>query len=466
LKYYYVGIGALGYAAEQSSAVKAGSRARPSRADESEGEGACYSESNRCLPHRAVSISKSDVLVFNKWTARAFLAATVGSAFVILFGIQAAYAQTKSQLPERISQVRHNFALDKFYDVSNPLPPGKPGDLIRSEEFDEYALPPGILAVRILYHSRSANGDDIATSGVVLYPDAETPRGGWSVIAWAHSLNGVARQCAPSLARNLLHGPFLSMYVNLGYAVVATDYAGLGTVFRNAFSDMQSNARDVIYSIPAARAAVPKLDSRWIAIGIEEGGPAAFGVAELESGIRDPSYLGSVVISGLDDPQRRYQSSGARYETPIFLAYGIKTVYPKFDVKEILTDKGLALYADVGHSCADPSKQAKYSSAEMLRSNWASNNFIKRYFGRNTPGQKAAQRPILVISSELDSSTPINLTAQMISQMCRRGDQIQFERYPESEMSSVFGDSVGGQISWLQARFGDRPAASNCSEKP
>jgi len=63
------------------------------------------------------------------------------------------------------------------------------------------------------------------------------------VIAWAHDLSGVARQYAPSLARNLNRGPLLSMYVSLGYAVVATDYTGLGTDLRNAFRDIESNER-------------------------------------------------------------------------------------------------------------------------------------------------------------------------------------------------------------------------------
>jgi dipeptidyl aminopeptidase/acylaminoacyl peptidase len=124
--------------------------------------------------------------------------------------------------------------LTKFYDTPNPLPAGKPGELVRAQEFDAYDLPLHVLAVRFLYHSRSATGEDAAVSGVVLYPDAKPPAGGWPVLVWAHAPDGVARQCAPSLTRNLVYGPALSMYVNLGYAVVLTDYTGLGTRFRNA----------------------------------------------------------------------------------------------------------------------------------------------------------------------------------------------------------------------------------------
>ena len=403
-------------------------------------------------------------IVANQRTFHTFLAATLAGIFLIPLQIRLARAQASHGEPEKISETRQNFPLDKFYEVPNPLPLGKPGDLIRAEEFDEYVLPPGVLAVRILYHSRSANTDDIAVSGVVLYPDKKAPRGGWPLLAWAHPLNGVARNCAPSLTRNLQHGPYLSMYVNLGYAVVATDYAGLGTAFRNAFSDMQSNAKDVIYSIPAARAAVPQLNSQWVAVGLGDGGPAVAGVAELEGDLHDSGYLGSIVISGLGDPQEGYQPSGSgQVESPLFLAYGIQTVYPRFNPKDILTGKGLSLYPQVEKSCTDPGQQ---SPSEILNPNWANNGFVKQYFARNAPGLRHAQRPMLIISSALDRGIPLSRTAQAVSAMCKRGEEIQFERYPESEQSSLFGDSVGDQISWIQTRFADRPAANNCSVQP
>ena len=388
-----------------------------------------------------------------------------GISLLAVFGLQLGYAQTKSERVEKIPESRRTFPLTKFYDTPNPLPSKNPGDLIRSEEFEEYDLPLGVLAVRILYHSRSATGQDVAASGVVLYPEAKAPAGGWPVIAWAHALRGVARQCAPSLARNLQHGPILAMYVNLGYAVVATDYTGLGTRFRNSFSDVPSNATDVVYSVPAARAAVPQLGSRWIAIGIGQGGPAVIGVAELEHEIRDPNYLGSMAISGLENWQDRYQHPGdPAYQTPLFLAYGIKTVFPEFEVKDILTDRALALYPHVEEECGDPIGESKLTPAELLRVNWENDRFVRQYFSRNTPGQKPAQGPVVVMSSELDSAIPIRETAQAIARMCKRGDLVEFERYPQSEAGSVFGDSVRDQMAWIQARFTGRTTASNCSK--
>src|SRR5579864_8057592 len=236
----------------------------------------------------------------------------------IPFARQGAMAQSQAAAPAHRKESFRNFPLTKFYDTPDPLPLGKPGELIRSAEFDGYNLPLGVSAVRLLYHSRSANNNDIAVSAVALFPDEKPPAGGWPVIAWAHELRGVARVCAPSLARNLPHGPFLSMYVQLGYAVVTTDYAGLGTNFRNAFADMSSNASDVIYSVPAARSALPQLGPRWIAMGTGEGGSAVVAAAEMEHQLQDPNYLGSITLSPLADLQGTYEDlSHLSYKSPL-----------------------------------------------------------------------------------------------------------------------------------------------------
>lgn len=366
--------------------------------------------------------------------------------------------------PKRSDILRfRKLPLTKFYDTANPLPAAKPGELIRSAEFYEYNLPEDVNAVRILYHSHSAAGDDVAASGVVLFPDGKPPGGGWPVIAWAHSLNGVARDCAPSLDRNLQHGPFLSMYVRLGYAVVASDYTGLGTAFRSAFADMPSNALDMIYSIPAARRAVPQLGPRWIAMGTGEGGMAAAGLAELENDIHDPNYLGSVVISRLADPQELYEPVNAlTYKLPIFLAYGIKTVYPQFDVIDMLSSEAIPLYQHVGQEC-DDEPGSGLSAAAMLKPNWKQNQFVQRYFERNRLGLKPAKAPLLVIGSEDDPS--VSQTTKIVGRLCKQGDQLEFEKYSGSDPSRVIGDSARDQMAWIQSRFAGGAMRSNCSEQ-
>jgi hypothetical protein len=408
-----------------------------------------------------VSCRKSSFAAFassGEW----FPAIAVTAAVAILFGTYLAQAQTPTA---KRSEILRTLPLTRFYDTPHPLPAGKLGELIRSEPAEEYELPPEVSAVRILYHSRSSAGEDVAVSGVVLLPGEEKPpAGGWPIIAWAHGSTGVARACAPSLMRNVGHGPFLSMYVNLGYAVVATDYAGLGTDFRNAFLDAQSNAIDVIGSISAARTSAPQLGARWIVMGEGEGSLAAVAVAEKQIEIHDPGYLGSIAISGLTDAKALYEHSTQAPSGGVlaFLAYGIKTVYPQFQVTDVLTEKALALYHRIEQNCGEAAAVAEVPPAEMLKPGWENNKFVKQYFARNSPGQSPARGPILIISGDADRAVPATLTAPVVAGMCKQSDRVQWERYSDLDPGRVLGDSVRDQIAWIEGRFASRPAPANC----
>jgi len=291
---------------------------------------------------------------------------------------------------------------------------------------------------------------------VVLYPEAKPPLKGWPVIAWAHDLSGVARQCAPSLARNLERGPFLSMYAGLGYAVVAADYTGLGTNFRHAFRDIGSNARDVIYAIPAAHKAVPELGSDWIAMGHGNGGLTVIGMAE--SGLpAEGHYLGGIVLAGLAGLDTVDRTAG---DSPLLVVYGVKTVFPELEVKDVLTPSGLRLYQKLEQDCAEPVPQEK-SAGELMKPNWRTNRSVEQYFSRNTIGEKPARGPFLVIASEANSRTGSG-TEQVVRRMCQQGDRVQFEKYSNPDPGNVIGESVRDQMAWIQGRFAGRPAPVNC----
>jgi len=365
--------------------------------------------------------------------------------------------------PPKSHHAPRTLPLGKFYETQEPLPAGKPGELIRSEQAYEYHLSYEASTFRILYHSRSPRGEDVAVSGVVLVPDGTPPAGGWPVIAWAHDFVGSARQCAPSLLKNLNEGPLLSMYASLGYAVVAPDYAGLGTNFPHAAFDTRSNALDLIYSIPAARAALPQVGKRWVVAGYSQGANVAVGVAEAVSEIGDPNYLGAVSVAGVAEPEEMFErfASGSEQSMLVFLAQGVKTVFPEFRIEEILTEKAMPLYQYVSHSC-EARLGPEVVQHEMLKLGWGNNPYVKKFWERNKLAGKPAQSPLLVISGGADTAVPAELTASAIGQLCEQKDRVLFVKYPGLNASGVLGNSVSEQISWIKARFSGLPAPSNC----
>jgi Secretory lipase len=373
---------------------------------------------------------------------------------------------TQNQAPTAPPKLYHaplTLPLSTFYITPEPLPAGKPGELIRAEQAYEYHLSYEASAFRILYHSRSPRGEDVAVSGVVLVPDGTPPAGGWPVIAWAHDFVGSSRQCAPSLLKNLNEGPLLSMYASLGYAVVTSDYAGLGTGFPHAAFDMRSNALDLIYSIPAARAALPQVGKRWVVAGYSQGANVAVGVAEAVNDIGDPNYLGAVSVAGVAEPEELFERFASRPEHSmlVFLAQGVKAVFPEFRIEEILTEKALPLYRYVSHSC-EARLGPEVVQDEMLKPGWGNNPYVKKFWERNKLGGKPALGSLLVISGDADTAVPAELTASAISQLCEQKDRVLFVKYPGVNASGILGNSISEQISWIKARFSGLPAPSNC----
>jgi len=244
--------------------------------------------------------------------------------------------------------------------------------------------------------------------------------------------------------------------------VVATDYAGLGTNFRSAVMDVESNATDVINSVRAARAALPQLGSRWVAMGPRLGANVTIGVAELEGEIRDPDYLGGVAISGVGDLEDTYDhlTKEQMASMAAFLAYGVKTAYPDFDVGELLSEKALPVYQRITESCSpdDP----ELATAEILKQNWKKDKFVEKFFDRNRLGRKPAYGPLLMITEELDTSVVPSVTAQAVARMCKVGDRVQVDRFSDAEPGQVVGSSVRDQRSWIESRFAGRPVRDSC----
>src|SRR3984893_8879245 len=279
--------------------------------------------------------------------------------------------------------------------------PAEPGTLVRSEQATDYALPPGITATRILYHTRTANNVDTLASGVVLVPYGRPPDGGWPLLSWSHGTSGVARNCAPSLMKSLFYNwEGLYEYVLMGYAVVATDYAGLGTEGHHAYLDMLSNGTDVINSVPAAHAAVPNLSKEWLVIGHSQGGLSSLGVAQLEGAVKDPNFLGTVSLAGASDLEDGIDAV-VRARLPVlngllgFWVYGAKTLYPELDLKDVLTDQALAIYNEsVENGCSAASGAfASLPTDQMLLPGWHDNKYIKQFLTRNQPGKNTIYGP-------------------------------------------------------------------------
>ena len=114
--------------------------------------------------------------------------------------------------------------------------------------------PKGAQGWRIRYMSTDDRGQPEEVTGVVIAPLGPAPKLGRKVIAWAHGTWGVAGKCAPQTDRKLFEvTPGLNEMLARGYAIVATDYAGLGTPQPHPYLVGASAAHNMLDAIRASR---------------------------------------------------------------------------------------------------------------------------------------------------------------------------------------------------------------------
>ncbi len=360
--------------------------------------------------------------------------------------------------------------LTAFYDTPANLSATKPGALLRSEVVKDYALPKGARGVRILYHSRDASGRDVATSGVVLIPAGKAPASGWPVIAWAHGTSGVARRCAPSAMKDVYYGEEgLFPMVRAGFAVIATDYHGLGTEGPHQYVSKSAQAHDVINSIPAAHAAVPGLGKLWVVDGHSQGGLAAWGVAEMEAQLKDPDYRGAVVVAGALHFEGFLDSAalgrGAGFYFPL-LAFGVASQERGVTPADILSPRALAHYADVTEKGCWFYAYATFPDAapsEMVRPGWNKLPAIRKFVDDNATVRKPVEGPILMIAGEADQSVPLSGLRATFAAACKKGMNVTFRSYPGLDHDPTMEKSTPDQLAWIKDRLAGKPAHSNCN---
>ncbi|MBJ9260678.1 alpha/beta hydrolase [Citrobacter amalonaticus] len=135
-------------------------------------------------------------------------------------------------------------------------------------------------------------------TAAVFIPYGVTPKEGWPVVVWAHGTVGVAYHCAPSLnIRSDRDKQYLNTWLSLGYAIVAPDYAGLGSTGLHHYLDACSEAWSVLDGVRSALKVFP-LKNDLIMVGQSQGAHAAFSSAGFQSHYAPELNIRATILTG------------------------------------------------------------------------------------------------------------------------------------------------------------------------
>lgn len=363
--------------------------------------------------------------------------------------------------------------VDAFYDTPEDLP-AQPGRLLRTEPFTR-TIPGNAKAWRILYTTTRADGVPALSSALVVVPKASAPQ--HPVIALAHGTTGVDRTCAPSV----LPDPFgagaffaLDKVIAKGWAIVATDYVGLGTTGGHPYLVGEPEGRSVLDAVRAARQLKgADLGDQTAVWGHSQGGGAALWAGGLAATYApDVDVVGVAALAPASDVVGLAENLGAATVGSIFASYdlrGYANAYDDVKVGDYVKNTARASFdAVVGRCLAEPSVLLTLIGGitlgdQVFSRDLAGGPLLAR-LQENVPTLPIAAR-LLVAQGDADQLVVPSVQATYVQSRCDAGQAIDYRTYPGLDhVPLVEADSplIPELIDWTSARFAGDPPTPTC----
>lgn len=357
--------------------------------------------------------------------------------------------------------------------------PTKPGQMLRSEPLPAAArLASAGKQLRILYSSTDGLTGQLAVvvSGALFLPKGTPPKGGWPLIAWAHGTVGVADSCAPSWnARSERDAQYLNSWLAKGYAVVSSDYAGLGTAGLHPYMSVRTGAYGVLDSIRAV-AGRAGVGSKTVVVGQSQGAGVAFGTAAYA-----PVYAAELDLRGT-------VATGVPYYTPKMmtgqgLQAGAEAVRPETAFllymalagqlgdasvtdERLVSAKALPLLIEARKTCVSPMMDkvvdAGLSRAQVMGPSFAA--VLNRYARELVYPTLKLQTPIFIGAGAADEFTAAPLQMMLASDACAAGSTVEAHLYPGLDHSGAVNGSLADSGPFVRKLFDGEAVASNCAQ--
>ncbi|WP_296599446.1 lipase family protein [Phenylobacterium sp.] len=355
---------------------------------------------------------------------------------------------------------------DAFYapPASSPF---QPGALIRAEAFGRGA-PPGARGWRILYGTTRHDGRPAVASALVVVP-ATAGAAPLRVVAWTHGTTGVEPGCAPSLLRE----PFAGMgaiprALEQGWAIVATDYEGLGTAGPHPYLIGQGEARSALDSIRAAR----RLPGQRLADGVVVWGHSQGGGAALWTGLIAPAYAPDVRIAGVaaaapasDLPalleEVQHTVVGRMLSSYVMRAYA--DAYPDVTFDGYVRPLVRPLAYDMASRCMSD-RRALVSAIEAKAAGGSlfarppSLGPLGRRLAENTPQGRLAA-PVLIAQGLADDLVLPTVQDRFVAAWRAQGQEVDYRTYAGRDHLSLLAPDApftSELLAWTRDRFAEK----------
>jgi pimeloyl-ACP methyl ester carboxylesterase len=380
-----------------------------------------------------------------------------------------AFAMAIGVAPAAVAAEPNWSGLDaRFHD--GPIP--APGGLIASVPLEPALSVSGAAAAyRILYSTIDQHNSPAVSTAAVFLPHGTAPADGWPVIAWAHGTVGLGDDCAPSAQpRSERDDEYLSHWLEQGYAIVGSDYAGLGTPGLMSYLNSTATAHSVVDSVIAMHEMGLPLSPKWAVVGQSQGGAGAVDTAlratEFSRGTGldfrgvvatgTPANVQSIVKTAGPDMALPAGTGPAANSYTAYILAGLRDARPDIDVNSVLTPAGLDAVEKGETLCKSDLDRAleHMTPTDFFRAPLASlpgiAEALDAYMGTAVSGY---DRPIFLGVGSRDTDVPPKLTLQFADQLVANGQDVTLKVYPDADHSGAVLASLPDSTPFLAAQF-------------
>lgn len=373
--------------------------------------------------------------------------------------------------------------VSSFYTWTAAIPK-KPGVLLRTESLPrEMSLPSAGKALRILYSSTGwPDAKPITVSGALFVPKGKPPKGGWPLIAWAHGTTGYADVCAPSaMPRSDRDRKYLDAWLADGYAIVATDYQGLGTAGPHPYLQYRPEGMSVLDSIRAVQGKYSDLSRAVLTMGQSQGSGAAIGAALIAPDYAPELKIKGTVATGIvaetdavgsapqvKDPDlyaapKAYGNSA--FEALFFLGTVRSTDPAKIKPEDYVSKAGWPLLQNAQHRCfRDLVKDAEAMKITMAAFYKRPIDDLEAIAAKTGKFPSVhVKTPVFVGTGLADVMAQTSKQYNFVSAMCAAGTAVQWHYYAHATHGSAVPRSRADSPAFVAAVMHDQPVSNMCS---
>jgi pimeloyl-ACP methyl ester carboxylesterase len=367
-----------------------------------------------------------------------------------------------------------------FYNYSEA--PSKPGQLLRQEPLQAHQSVPGASEnIRLLYSSTDGLETEapIVVSGGLFLPPGTAPKDGWPLLLWSHGTVGIADICAPTWTGYVpFHNEHLEQWLGEGYAIVTSDYQGLGTKGTHPYLATKPAAYSNLDVIRAVQSADFPISNKVVLAGQSQGAGAAIATAGHAPIYAPELEIKAVVATGIPffTPEALIAVQEARPNDAVdpmlgynFLALTlIGLIDPDFEIETYVSDEALPIAQSVTTIC-NRDMRTKITDAGLTYNKTFKkipSEPLKQAFSQMQFPTLNLPVPIFVGTGSIDRDTPPRMQAGFVKKACARGSVIEANLYEGFDHLTVLNQSQIDSKRFVANAFGDKSISGNCDNLP